>query len=123
LGLRGQHYINTEQADLALPVFGLFWPTYPGGAQGRDSLGNPLPLARGGQGGYSESTLTGKLALNYQLNDEHFLYAFFASGTTTGGVSVVGSLFSGCQCDGNPNFTYQRTNDIEAGWKAQLLDN
>src|SRR5207344_2920299 len=49
-----------------------------------------------------------------QMNDQNFLYAFAASGSTTGGVSVV---------TGFPNFTNQYTWDYEAGWKSQMLDN
>jgi iron complex outermembrane receptor protein len=103
LGLRGQHYINTEVSDLALPVFGIFLPTYFGPANGRGT----------GKPGYHESTLTGKLALNWQADDRNFLYGFVATGNTTGGVSVV---------IGNPNFKPQKTTDFEAGWKSQLLD-
>jgi iron complex outermembrane receptor protein len=102
LGLRYQHFIVTEVSDLSLPFIGLTLPTYFGD-----------PAGRGGLGGYNEDVVTGKLAFNFQLNDEHYLYAFFATGSTTGGINVV---------IGTPNYTYQRTNDIEAGWKGQLLD-
>lgn len=106
LGLRFQHFITTEIADLAiLPTlpFGFTLPTYFGGFDGRGP----------GKDGYHEDALTGKLALNYQLDDDNFLYAFVATGSTTGGVNVVIGL---------PNYKNQRTTDIEAGWKAQLFD-
>lgn len=104
VGLRYQHFITTERADLSLlPTF--FPIIFP------PDIGDPT--ARGGKGGYNESTLTGKIALNYQLNDQHFLYAFVANGSTTGGVNVVFGL---------PNYRNQKTTDIEAGWKAQWLD-
>jgi iron complex outermembrane receptor protein len=104
VGLRYQHFITTEKADLSLlpTFFPIIFPT---------DIGDPT--ARGGKGGYNESTLTGKIALNYQLNDQHFLYAFVANGSTTGGVNVVFGL---------PNYRNQKTTDIEAGWKAQWLD-
>lgn len=93
-GLRYQSYINSEISDLSLPIFAFTLPT---------------DTAR-----YSEDVVTGKLALNWQVNDTNFLYAFAASGSTTGGVSVV---------TGTPNFKNQYTWDYEAGWKAQLFDN
>ena len=104
-GLRYQHFITTERADLSLfpgTIFEFDLPT---------DIGDPT--ARGGKGGYSEDTVTGKLALNYQLTDEHYLYAFVATGSTTGGVNVV---------LGDTNYKNQQTTDIEAGWKAQWLD-
>jgi len=108
VGLRYQHFITTERADLSLlPTF--FFPPFP--IVFPTDIGDPT--ARGGKGGYNESTLTGKIALNYQLNDQHFLYAFVANGSTTGGVNVVFGL---------PNYRNQKTTDIEAGWKAQWLD-
>jgi iron complex outermembrane receptor protein len=94
LGVRYQSYINSEVSDLSLPIFSFALPT----ATQR----------------YSEDVVTGKVALNWQLNEQNFLYAFAASGSTTGGVSVV---------FGNPNFTNQYTWDYEAGWKGQLFDN
>jgi iron complex outermembrane receptor protein len=103
LGLRYQSYINTEASDLSLPVFGIFLPTYFGEVNGRGP----------GKDGYSEDVATGKLALNWQVDEQNFLYAFVASGSTTGGVSVV---------IGNPNFTNQYTWDYEAGWKSELFD-
>jgi len=104
VGLRYQHFITTERADLSLlpTFFPIIFPT---------DIGDPT--ARGGKGGYNEDTLTGKIALNYQLNDRHFLYGFVATGSTTGGVNVV---------FGFPNYRNQKTTDIEAGWKAQWLD-
>jgi iron complex outermembrane receptor protein len=104
-GLRAQHFITTEESDLSLPIFGIVLPTYRGGAGAN---------ARGGKGGYGENTLTGKFALNYQMTDTDFFYAFIATGTTTGGVNVV---------IGIPNYKKQETTDIEGGWKAQWLDN
>ena len=38
---------------------------------------------------YNEDTVTGKVALNWQVTPDHFLYAFVATGNTTGGLSVV----------------------------------
>ncbi len=104
-GLRYQHFITTEESDLSLfpgTIFEAILPT---------DIGDPT--ARGGKGGYGEDTITGKLALNYQLTDQHYLYAFVATGSTTGGVNVV---------IGDTNFKNQQTTDIEAGWKAQWLD-
>lgn len=105
VGLRYQHFIVTERSDLSLfpgTIFELVLPT---------DIGDPT--ARGGKGGYNEDTVTGKIALNYQMTDEHYLYAFVATGSTTGGVNVV---------IGDTNYKNQQTTDIEAGWKASWLD-
>ena len=48
------------------------------------------------------------------MDESNYFYAFVADGSTTGGVSVV---------FGTPNFNNQTTTDIEAGWKAQFLEN
>jgi iron complex outermembrane receptor protein len=62
---------------------------------------------------YSEDTVTGKVALNWQASDNHFFYAFVATGNTTGGVSVFVL---------NPDFKNQSTTDYEAGWKGTFFD-
>jgi iron complex outermembrane receptor protein len=105
LGLRYQHFITTEIADLSIlpTILGIVLPTYYGGFDGRGP----------GKDGYNEDALTGKLAVNYQLDDDNFLYAFVATGSTTGGVNVVIGL---------PNYKNQKTTDIEAGWKSQLFE-
>ena len=60
-----------------------------------------------------EETLNYKVALNWQATDEHYFYAFVATGNTTGGSSVVAGVTS---------FNNQTSTAFEAGWKGSLLD-
>lgn len=54
---------------------------------------------------------TGKVALNYQLDSNNFLYAFAARGYKPGGFTSATSRF-------NPETVW----DYEAGWKSTLAD-
>ena len=92
IGGRYNYFHISEEVDLQFPVFGLSFPFF---------------------GKYTEDTVTGKVALNWQAADDHFFYAFVATGNTTGGVSV---FFL------NPDFENQEVTDYELGWKAQLFD-
>jgi iron complex outermembrane receptor protein len=91
-GLRYNDFKISQDVVVALPVFGI-----------------SLPYTDV----YKEDKVTGKIALNWQLDPQNFLYAFVATGNTTGGLSVVSS---------NPPFKNQVTTDYEAGWKATLFD-
>lgn len=55
---------------------------------------------------------SGKLALNYEVNDRHFLYAFYATGFRPGGLNVPVGLGL------PPPFDEEIVKSIEAGWKA-----
>ena len=90
-GLRYQHYKSWQEADLKL-----------GGA--------PFLLR---DDSYSESTLNYKVALNWQATEDHYFYAFVATGNTTGGSSVVAGVRS---------FDNQQSTDYEIGWKGALFD-
>ncbi|MDN4501410.1 TonB-dependent receptor [Alteromonadaceae bacterium BrNp21-10] len=62
------------------------------------------------------SNLTGKLALNWDISNEHFLYAFVASGFRPGGLNVPVGL-------GLPEpFEAEEIMSYEMGWKAQWLN-
>jgi iron complex outermembrane receptor protein len=61
-------------------------------------------------GAYDGHNVTGKVALNYQLNDDNFLYVFAAKGANAGGTA-----------NGVP-FKPAIVKDYEAGWKASFLD-
>jgi iron complex outermembrane receptor protein len=65
-----------------------------------------LPLT----GHYAGNNWTGKVALNYTVNDANFLYAFASKGAKAGGANN-GVLFK-------PETVWS----YEAGWKTQLLD-
>ncbi|MGH8293880.1 MAG: TonB-dependent receptor [Steroidobacteraceae bacterium] len=72
---------------------------------GGQTPGTPTPY-NSLSGRYSGSNVTGKVALNYQLDGDNLLYAFAARGANSGGVS-----------NGVP---FQPTTDMdyEAGWKS-----
>lgn len=60
-------------------------------------------------GSYDGHNVTGKVALNYKLNDDHFLYVFAAKGANAGGTA-----------NGVP-FSPAIVKDYEAGWKSSFL--
>lgn len=55
---------------------------------------------------------SGKLALNYEVSDRHFLYAFYATGFRPGGLNVPVGLGL------PPPFDEEVVKSLEAGWKA-----
>jgi iron complex outermembrane receptor protein len=69
--------------------------------------GIPIPLDTG----FSDGTFTGKAALNWIVNPNHFLYAFAARGYKSGGSNAGGQTFDG-----------ETVWDYEIGWKATLFD-
>jgi iron complex outermembrane recepter protein len=60
----------------------------------------------------SDGRVTGKIALNYTVNDDNLLYAFIARGYKPGGFNSPTSQFG-------PETVW----DYELGWKASTLDN
>ena len=82
-------------------VVGLSW--------GGQTPGTPIPY-NSLSGKYSGSNVTGKVSLNYQLNDNNLVYAFAAKGANSGGVS-----------NGVP-FLPTTDWDYEAGWKSVLFN-
>jgi iron complex outermembrane receptor protein len=58
-----------------------------------------------------DSQLTGKVALNWKLNDSDFLYAFVATGHKPGGLNVPSDLTL------PPVFGPEDVTDYELGWK------
>jgi iron complex outermembrane recepter protein len=93
-GLRYNHYRVSQNVIIGFPT-----------------LNCAVALCK--QNVHEEEQLTGKLALNYTLNENHFLYAFVATGHTTGGVNLV---------PGIPNYEPTIVTDYEAGWKATLMN-
>ena len=61
-------------------------------------------------GSYAGNTWSGKVALNYTLDDANFLYAFASKGAKAGGTN------------GATNFLPESVWSYEAGWKTQLFD-
>ena len=64
--------------------------------------------------------LTGKATLNWQVDENNFLYAFVASGAKPGGLN--GALYFGGGVI-PPPFRQEYVTDYEVGWKSSLLDN
>ena len=63
-------------------------------------------------GDENDGRVTGKVALNYTLNDSNLLYAFVARGYKPGGFNSATSVFSP-----------ETVMDYEVGWKSSLLEN
>ena len=62
------------------------------------------------------SDTSGKLALNWEVSDRHFLYGFIATGFKPGGLNVNVGL-------GNPApFDEEKVTSFETGWKASWND-
>jgi iron complex outermembrane receptor protein len=66
------------------------------------------------------SNFTGKVALNWNIDADNFLYAFVATGAKPGGLNGV-LYFAGGVIP--PPFGQEYVTDYEGGWKATLLDN
>jgi iron complex outermembrane receptor protein len=67
-----------------------------------------IPIA----GEYSGEEPTGKVSINWDVNDSNFLYAFYARGYKQGGINSAVSFF-------RPEIV----DDYEIGWKSRLFDN
>jgi len=63
------------------------------------------------------SNLSGKVTLNWTVNDDHFLYAFAASGFRPGGLNVP--VVAGATL---APFEEEEVMSYEVGWKATLLE-
>lgn len=96
----GARYSRYEVEGSGAVLIGAGIPTFPpGGVQVADLSGD-----------YSEDQGTGKVALNWKLNDDNLLYVFAARGYKPGGFNSVDSHF-------DPEIVW----NYEAGWKSTLL--
>jgi iron complex outermembrane receptor protein len=83
----------------------------------------PSPIPAGvvctNQTHQSDSALTGKIDLNYKLDEANFLYAFVATGHKDGGLNTRPSSYG----PGNPPAVIapEKLVDYEAGWKSGLF--
>jgi iron complex outermembrane recepter protein len=66
------------------------------------------------------NNLTGKVTLNWNLDDNNFLYAFVATGAKPGGLNTA-PYFAGGLIP--PPFRQEYVTDYEIGWKAKFFDN
>jgi len=95
------------------------WNESPSRANVTVDLGIPgVPLIVNSLAGIeTDSATTGKVALNWKLNKDNFLYAFVAKGFKAGGYNAGGA--AGPQTNFAPEVVW----DYEIGWKADFLDN
>ena len=63
-----------------------------------------------------ENAVTGKLAINWTVDPNNFLYAFVATGNKPGGANATTLLSL------PPHIQPENVTDYEVGWKATLLD-
>jgi iron complex outermembrane recepter protein len=78
-----------------------------------------------------DSRLTGKIDLDYTLDEQNFLYAFVATGHKAGGINGIGvAIYGGTTypptaCAGAtcpPIFKPEEVTDYEIGWKGTFFD-
>jgi len=71
---------------------------------------------------FTGENVTGKLALNWTLDQNNFLYAFVASGAKPGGLNTT--EYFGVLAGQTPApFKQEYVTDYEGGWKTRLFDN
>jgi iron complex outermembrane receptor protein len=100
-GLRYTDWKNTSHITFLVPELAAFGFVFPQNATVK------------GQ------NLTGKLTLNWNVNDDNFLYAFVATGAKPGGQNTA-LYFDGGLIP--PPFRQEYVTDYEVGWKSRLLD-
>ena len=66
---------------------------------------------------------TGKITLNWNVDDHNFLYAFVASGAKPGGLNVAVLSLATFSLPVPPPFRQEYVWDYEIGWKSSFLDN
>jgi iron complex outermembrane recepter protein len=75
------------------------------------------PIFSSASGAESDSATTGKVALNWTLNQSNFLYAFVAKGFKAGGFNAASATAA------QSTFAPETVWDYEVGWKANFLNN
>lgn len=97
-------YDLTDQLSIDL---GGRYSTYDINGYGAVTLRIPGIVVADPGGFYDDDQFTGKLALNYQINPDHLLYAFVAKGYKSGGFASPTTSFSP-----------EKVWDYELGWKG-----
>lgn len=94
------------------------WNEVPAGDRVTIDLGIPgVPPFYVNQAGIeTDSAVTGKVALNFTVNDENFLYAFVAKGSKAGGFNP--STATTAQSTFAPEVVW----DYELGWKGEYFN-
>lgn len=99
VGARYSKWSTTNRVHYTVPEFGLAF------FQDQTEDGN---------------NFTGKVALNWNVDANNFLYAFVASGAKPGGLNTA-LYFGGGVVP--PPFRQEYVTDYEIGWKSSMLDN
>ncbi len=103
-GVRYSHYKTSSEG-------GIFRGAYVGAGTGNPAFTTVNARIVNLGGSASDGRVTGKVAINYQLNADHFLYVFAARGYKPGGFNSATSIFK-------PETVW----DYEAGLKSTLAD-
>ena len=104
-GLRYSH--TREPSDVSSVIVDPFFGLIPG---------LPAPASSRQVQVDSESAVTGKLSVNWTVNDTNYLYAFVATGNKPGGANATTLLSL------PPHVRAENVTDYEVGWKSTLLD-
>lgn len=99
VGLRYSYWSSSNRVLYYVPEFGLDYP------QDQTERGN---------------NVTGKVTLNWNLDDNNFLYGFVATGAKPGGLNTA--LYFATIPIPAP-FKQEYVTDYEIGWKGKLFDN
>ena len=97
----GARYSTFKVDGVGSVVIGEGLPTFPAGGVEVANL----------SGSHQDDRPTGKVALNYTLNDDNLIYVFAARGYKPGGFNTATS-----------DFGPETVMDYEAGWKSTLFD-
>ncbi len=73
----------------------------------------PVDVFAAGTQDLDESSVDGQVALNYQMSDEHFLYALFSRGHVTSGINIFPPY---------RQYDEMEVRNYELGWKARWQD-
>jgi iron complex outermembrane recepter protein len=123
----GARYSETSFTLNSLTQYSLGWVIYPVLPY------NLYQLVQGEQ--EKDSRLTGKINLEWAVDDENFLYAFVATGHKGGGINGIGLAIAGGFNNPNPpacvtspvnmcppTFKPEEVIDYEIGWKGTYFD-
>lgn len=116
VGARWNHYEFTQFTNFA------FDPTGLGGVGSPDS--GLFPLADGFDGnghkqGFEEDSTDWKVALNYQVNDDHFVYGLISRGHTPGSINL---FYPPDLSEEHLDYKEMSVVNYEAGWKGTFAD-
>ena len=86
---------------------------------GDASVRNPFTLGRMSEGKFSNSASTGKISVNWHLNDDQIVYGLIGQGYKSGNFN---NQNPGAAVQPPESFKPENVFNYEAGWKATMLD-